>query len=152
MTHSNPGDKDSVKVKWTAPSDFSGSVTFYATVVKNYGIFWVKVPSKPLQVKTSSESDGGIVFPNSSAEPEPESEAEPESESEPEAESEPESEAESESEPEAESESEPEAESEYSSSKHSDLYDACGRQKTCFGFPDKCVSDKSCQLLASWRK
>jgi len=154
VTHSNPGDKDSVKVKWTAPSDFTGSVTFYATVVKNYGIFWVKVPSKPLQVKTSSETDGGFVFPNSSAEPEPESEAEPESESEPEAESEPESEsepeAESESEPEAESE--PEPESEYSPSKHSDLYDGCGRQKTCFGFPDKCVSDKSCQLLASWRK
>merc|ERR1712198_321661 len=104
VTHSNPGDKDSVKVKWTAPSDFTGSVTFYATVVKNYGIFWVKVPSKPLQVKTSSESDGGFVFPNSSAEPEPESEAEPESESEAEPE------AESEAEPEAEPESEPEAE------------------------------------------
>lgn len=29
------------------------------------------------------------------------------------------------------------------------LYDGCGVSKTCFGFPDKCVSSASCQMAVA---
>ena len=71
VTHRNPSAKTSVKVRWVAPSDFTGGVKILATFVKDYSTFWVKVPSSDLQV---TESDPAS---------EPTSESEPESEAEP---------------------------------------------------------------------
>ena len=67
VTHRNPSDKTSVRVRWVAPSDFTGDVRILATFVKDYSTFWVKVSSSDLQV---TEADPA-------SESEPESEAEP---------------------------------------------------------------------------
>ena len=50
VTHVNSGPKSSVKVKWTAPSDFEGSVQIHATFVQDYSTFWVKIPSNNIEV------------------------------------------------------------------------------------------------------
>ena len=50
VTHMNSNPKNSVKVKWTAPSDFEGSVKIHATIVQDYSTFWVKVPSNSIEV------------------------------------------------------------------------------------------------------
>ena len=53
-------------------------------------------------------------------------------------------------EPEAESESEPEPSG--GEGGDSVIYSGCGQTKTCFGFPQDCVTQNKCSLLASWRK
>ena len=50
VTHVNSNPKSSVKVKWTAPSDFEGSVKIHATIVQDYSTFWVKVQSNSIEV------------------------------------------------------------------------------------------------------
>ena len=50
VTHVSSNPKNSVKVKWIAPSDFEGSVQIHATFVKDYSTFWVKVPSNSIEV------------------------------------------------------------------------------------------------------
>lgn len=40
VTHNNPSPKKSVKVKWTAPSDFSGAVKVLGTFVQEYQTYW----------------------------------------------------------------------------------------------------------------
>merc|ERR1719450_458934 len=134
VTHVNNSPKSSVQVKWTAPSDFVGSVKLLATFVQDYSTFWVKVPSNNIEVVKESKGRDDILFPNS--EPEPESESEPE--------------AEPKSEPEPEAEGEPEPSS--GEGEGSVIYNGCGQTKTCFGVPQNCISEKKCTLVASWRK
>ena len=50
LTHSDPTLKQSVKVKWTPPKDFSGKVKVLATMVKEFKTFWVKLESETLEV------------------------------------------------------------------------------------------------------
>jgi len=138
VTHKLSSKKNSIKLKWKPPSDFVGDAKMYATFVKDYSNYWVKV-SSDINVQESAE-----------AEPEPEGESEPEAE--PEAEGEPEPEGETEPEPESESNPEPEAETEPNHKKLKAIYEGCGTQKSCFGAPGKCLSDYSCTLMASWKK
>ena len=50
LTHSDPTPKQSVKVKWTPPQDFSGKVKVLATLVKDFKTYWVKLESETLEV------------------------------------------------------------------------------------------------------
>ena len=40
VTHTSPAPKKSVRVRWTAPSDFTGSVKVLATFVREYQTYW----------------------------------------------------------------------------------------------------------------
>ena len=50
VTHTKSNFKTSVKVKWNAPSDFQGKVRILATFVTDYSTYWVKVPSRDLEI------------------------------------------------------------------------------------------------------
>ena len=56
VTHINNSPKSSVQVKWTAPSDFEGSVKIFATFVQSYSTYWVKVPSNDVEVTKRVET------------------------------------------------------------------------------------------------
>ena len=68
VTHVNKDPKSSVQVKWTAPSDFVGSVKIVATFVQSYNTYWVKVPSNDVvAVKTislSNEENLDDIYPD----------------------------------------------------------------------------------------
>ena len=103
------------------------------------------MPSETLEVSESTST--GIQFPTEAPSAEPEPETEPESEPEAEAESEPETE------PEAEAESEPESEP-GANERHSEMhpiYKGCGKSKSCFGIPSKCLEENACDFAASWK-
>ena len=50
LTHADSTPKQSVKVKWTPPQDFSGKVKILATLVKDFKTYWVKLESETLEV------------------------------------------------------------------------------------------------------
>ena len=50
LTHTDPTSKESVKLKWTPPQDFSGKVKVLATLVKDFKTYWVKLESETLEV------------------------------------------------------------------------------------------------------
>jgi len=133
VTHSGGKTKESIRVKWKSPSDFTGKVKIVATFVQDYANYWVKVPSEMIEISESTST--AIQFPTEAPTPEPESEPE----SEPEAESEP------------EPESEPESGAGVNERHTGEYYDACGKSKTCVGLPAKCVDERNCKILASWK-
>jgi len=61
-------------MKWKAPSDFTGKVKIFATFVRDYSNYWVKVPSESVEVLESSSSSK--VFPTESTPSVPKSEPE----------------------------------------------------------------------------
>ena len=137
VTHVFSEAKESIKMKWKAPSDFTGKVKIVATFVKDYSNYWVQVPSETLEVSESTST--GIQFPTEAPSAEPEPETEPESEPE----------AEAESEPESEPDSEP-----GTNERHSEMhpiYNGCGKSKSCFGIPSKCLDEAKCDFAASWK-
>ena len=76
VTHAKSNSKTSVKVKWNAPSDFEGKVRILATFVTDYSTYWVKVPSRDLEVVnklTANTTQNGFV-PTTTTEPENETE------------------------------------------------------------------------------
>ena len=50
VTHSDPTPKQSVKVKWTPPQNFTGKIKVLATLVKDFKTYWVKLESETLEV------------------------------------------------------------------------------------------------------
>jgi hypothetical protein len=56
VTHSERLAVKKINFDWMPPSDFSGNVSFYATVVKNTSIFWVKLQSQELYKGVSIEN------------------------------------------------------------------------------------------------
>lgn len=50
VTHSSRDKKKSATFRWTAPDDFSGSVTFTGTVVVGFRTFYNEVTSSPVSV------------------------------------------------------------------------------------------------------
>jgi len=145
VTHALSEAKKSIKMKWNAPSDFSGKVIILATFVRDYSTYWVKVPSETVEVSETTSTS--IVFhteaPISVPESEPGSGSEPESEPKSEPKSEPVSDAETES----------GSESGDDNHRHSQskIYKGCDKSKSCFGVPNNCLKDESCNLVASWK-
>ena len=68
VTHVNNSPKSSVQVKWTAPSDFVGSVKIVATFVQSYNTYWVKVPSNDVvlvkNISLSNEENLDDIYPD----------------------------------------------------------------------------------------
>jgi len=58
-----------------------------------------------------------------------------------------------ESEPGSEPESQPDSEQESEAESEPDpiIYKSCAKSKSCFGFPNNCLDDKSCHLVTSWK-
>ncbi|KFO26878.1 ferric-chelate reductase 1 [Fukomys damarensis] len=46
VSHTSSSNKTEIKVYWKAPSSAPNHIRFLATVVKNYKIYWVKIPSQ----------------------------------------------------------------------------------------------------------
>lgn len=77
VTHTKSNFKTLVKVKWNAPSDFQGKVRILATFVTDYSNYWVKVPSRDLEVVkklAANMTQNGFVVPTTTPEPENETE------------------------------------------------------------------------------
>ncbi|XP_017300331.1 putative ferric-chelate reductase 1 homolog [Diaphorina citri] len=50
VTQSTNARKTNIEMEWESPPDYEGSVTFVATMVKDYKTFWVAQESSPVQV------------------------------------------------------------------------------------------------------
>eukprot|EP00092_Neocalanus_flemingeri_P006462 GFUD01006966.1.p1 GENE.GFUD01006966.1~~GFUD01006966.1.p1 ORF type:complete len:488 (+),score=117.33 GFUD01006966.1:135-1598(+) len=75
VTHVFSESKESIKLNWIPPTNFSGKVEIVATFVQDYANYWVKVPSKTFEILESEpESE-----PESELESGQESESKPES-------------------------------------------------------------------------
>ncbi|XP_067633149.1 putative ferric-chelate reductase 1 homolog isoform X2 [Eurosta solidaginis] len=120
-THANPTPKQSASLEWQSPLDFLGEVVFNATVAQAYDSFWVGIPSSPVQVV---RRDTNSNYPQTTrlpyVPPPPRGSYAPKTET-------------------------------PSMVEISDdpFYFECGRSKTCFGWPDGCIGDKSCKLLSA---
>ncbi|XP_037946002.1 putative ferric-chelate reductase 1 homolog isoform X1 [Teleopsis dalmanni] len=119
-THSNARPKTDVSLEWLTPVDFLGQVIFNATVAQQYDTFWVGIPSNPVQVVKRDVAPS--YSPPGTREPYNPTRV-----------------------PYV-----PLNEPTTTTQKPDDpFYVGCGRSKTCFGFPDNCVKDKSCKAVAS---
>ncbi|XP_036332126.1 putative ferric-chelate reductase 1 homolog [Rhagoletis pomonella] len=120
-THTNPGPKQSVSLEWQSPVDFLGEVVFNATVAQAYDSFWVGIPSSPVQV-VRRETAG--AYPQTTrlpyVTPPPRGVYAPQTEV-----------------------------PTVRESQEDPFYSECGRSKTCFGFPNGCIEDKSCKSLSA---
>ncbi|XP_017094126.2 putative ferric-chelate reductase 1 homolog [Drosophila bipectinata] len=122
-THSNAGPKSQVLLEWQSPVDFLGEVVFNATVAQSYSEFWVGVLSQPVQ----------IVRRDVSAVPLP-PQAPPAS---------------------AGTTRPPYVPPNYvapnnvAAASADPIYNGCGQSKNCFGFPNGCVSSKTCTSIAA---
>ncbi|XP_067939149.1 putative ferric-chelate reductase 1 [Watersipora subatra] len=72
MTHTiafKESNHDKIELKWNAPSSLAGNLIFYATFVKEYSRFWIKLPSTPVwdgvsaQPTTALPNAGGVTDP-----------------------------------------------------------------------------------------
>ncbi|KAH8285537.1 hypothetical protein KR054_010636 [Drosophila jambulina] len=121
-THSNAGAKQQVLLEWQSPVDFLGQVIFNATIAQSYNEFWVGVPSQPVQ----------IVRRDLSAAPLP-TQSPPASAGTTRAPYVPPSYV---------------APNNVAAAASDPIYNGCGQSKNCFGFPDGCVSSKTCTSIA----
>ena len=123
VTHSDSSGKETVKVSWTAPSDFTGNVEVVGTVVQDFSTYWVADTSDTISVKLPVVSTG--TQPNPSHEG-------------------------SDSEPEPESETERRPPKPAPEPKHP-VFNDCFKNKGCFGLPSNCESSGSCDIAVTWR-
>ncbi|XP_020814503.1 putative ferric-chelate reductase 1 homolog isoform X1 [Drosophila serrata] len=121
-THSNAGPKRQVLLEWQSPVDFLGQVVFNATIAQSYNEFWVGVPSQPVQ----------IVRRDLTAVPLP-TQGPPVSAGTTRAPYVPPSYV---------------APNNVAATNSDPIYNGCGQSKNCFGFPDGCVSSKTCTSIA----
>ncbi|KAH8361990.1 hypothetical protein KR200_009383 [Drosophila serrata] len=121
-THSNAGPKRQVLLEWQSPVDFLGQVVFNATIAQSYNEFWVGVPSQPVQ----------IVRRDLTAVPLP-TQGPPASAGTTRAPYVPPSYV---------------APNNVAATNSDPIYNGCGQSKNCFGFPDGCVSSKTCTSIA----
>ncbi|KAH8337747.1 hypothetical protein KR067_001096 [Drosophila pandora] len=122
-THSNAGPKPQVLLEWQSPVDFLGEVVFNATVAQSYSEFWVGVPSQPVQIVRRDVS--AVPLPT----PAP---------------------------PASSGTTRPPyvppnyvAPSNVAAASADPIYNGCGQSKNCFGFPNGCVSSKTCTSIAA---
>ena len=146
VTHTSADTKNSLSFKWVAAS--SGQVEILATFVEDYSNFWVKVPSEKICVKPAGKDNCG---PETITKPAPGPEQGPTPEPEPGPTSEPEPGPTPEPEPEPEAGGGKTNGCPGTQSSH-EVYQGCGYNKTCFGFPQGCEACKTCQFLATWKR
>lgn len=60
VTHTENSFKNSVTFEFTAPRTSTGNITMYATVVKDYNTYWVKIPSRSIPGLTGASSNNVI--------------------------------------------------------------------------------------------
>ncbi|CAL8094434.1 unnamed protein product [Orchesella dallaii] len=48
--HANSEEKNRIAVSWMAPKRYSGEITFTATFVENYVVFWTQVKAQTIKV------------------------------------------------------------------------------------------------------
>ncbi|KAL0279216.1 UNVERIFIED_CONTAM: hypothetical protein PYX00_000821 [Menopon gallinae] len=121
-TQKNRMLKKSLEFEWEAPAEYEGPIVFNATFVQDGATFWVGVESDPVQiVKRSIDDRGRPGGISTTRSPIRMSTI---------------------------ADYTPQAEGK--ASKGSDpIYEGCNTVKSCFGFPDNCVSTKSCTLLST---
>ncbi|XP_059610036.1 putative ferric-chelate reductase 1 homolog isoform X2 [Phlebotomus argentipes] len=119
ITHVSPSGKSRISVEWEAPQDYLGPVVFNATVAQDYAHFWVGIESEPVQVVPR-----GAAPPTGgiSTTRRPFSSTRPVYEPAP-------------------------VQSKILST--DTIYDGCGTTKSCFGFPDNCLSARQCQVITT---
>ncbi|CAG7831325.1 unnamed protein product, partial [Allacma fusca] len=49
--HNSRTSKTSMPIFWKAPPNFTGKVTFTATVVKDFATYWTHLKSKPVEIQ-----------------------------------------------------------------------------------------------------
>ncbi|KDR19521.1 Putative ferric-chelate reductase 1-like protein, partial [Zootermopsis nevadensis] len=127
VTHADPSERDSLEFEWEAPDFYEGSIIFVATVVQDFSTFWEGVKSAPISVAKravdNSSQSTGISTTRQPLVTTLRSTVTPPSV--------------------------PTTPPRRASVVTDPIYNGCGTEKTCFGFPGGCVETKSCRAVVS---
>lgn len=119
-THTNTQTKKDLALEWIAPAGFKGEVVFNATIAQDYDKFWVGIESTPVKVVESGQSPPSVVGISTTRKP-PTTTTVP-----------------------------PYVSPKAASADTTDpIYEGCGENKGCFGFPDGCVETRNCRAVVA---
>lgn len=119
-THTNTQTKKDLALEWIAPAGFKGEVVFNATIAQDYDKFWVGIESTPVKVVESGQSPPSVVGISTTRKP-PTTTTVP-----------------------------PYVAPKAASADTTDpIYQGCGENKGCFGFPDGCVETRNCRAVVA---
>lgn len=119
-THTNTQTKKDLALEWIAPAGFKGEVVFNATIAQDYDKFWVGIESTPVKVVESGQSPPSVVGISTTRKP-PTTTTVP-----------------------------PYVSPKTASADTADpIYQGCGENKGCFGFPDGCVETRNCRAVVA---
>lgn len=119
-THVNTQTKKDLALEWIAPADFKGEVVFNGTIAQDYDKFWVGIESLPVKIVESGQNPTSVVGISTSRRP-------PTSTTVPSYVAPTSSKAES----------------------FDPIYEGCGENKGCFGFPEGCVANRNCRAIVA---
>lgn len=119
-THTNTQTKKDLALEWIAPAGFKGEVVFNATIAQDYDKFWVGIQSTPVKIVESGQSPTSVVGISSTRKP-PTTTTVP-----------------------------PYVAPKAASVDTTDpIYQGCGENKGCFGFPEGCVETRNCRAVVA---
>lgn len=119
-THTNTQTKKDLALEWIAPAGFKGEVVFNATIAQDYDKFWVGIVSTPVKIVESGQSPPSVVGISTTRQP-PTTTTVP-----------------------------PYVAPKATAADTTDpIYQGCGENKGCFGFPEGCVATRNCRAVVA---
>ncbi|XP_065088030.1 putative ferric-chelate reductase 1 homolog isoform X2 [Ochlerotatus camptorhynchus] len=119
-THTNTQTKKDLALEWIAPAGFKGEVVFNATIAQDYDKFWVGIESTPVKVVESGQSPPSVVGISTTRQPPTTTTVPPYV-----------------------------APKAVSADTTDPIYQGCGENKGCFGFPEGCVETRNCRAVVA---